>query len=202
MRCKLIRIYGGFLPFRWRRRSGFTLIELLVVIAIIAILMALLLPAVQKVREAARRTQCRNNLKQIGLALHNYHDTHNVLPPGVIEVRNPGFPPSTSLETNYGWHVFLLPHLEQAPLYNQLAPNGQWPSATLLPITRTAPAVFRCPTSTAPQINDQRQSTYGLPATFGTTNYLGNGGLGHPGTGTMARSLPIACFLDTRIRFV
>src|SRR5271163_4198041 len=64
------------------RRAGFTLIELLVVIAIMAILIALLLPAVQAAREAARRTQCRNNLKQIGVALHNYHDIHRMLPPG------------------------------------------------------------------------------------------------------------------------
>ncbi len=94
------------------RRAGFTLIELLVVIAIIAILIALLLPAVQQAREAARRSQCKNNLKQIGLALHNYHDSHNVFPPGGI---NCG-----SGCNQLSLHVFMLPFLDQAPLYNQV----------------------------------------------------------------------------------
>jgi prepilin-type N-terminal cleavage/methylation domain-containing protein len=106
---------------RRRRTFGFTLIELLVVIAIIAILIALLLPAVQQAREAARRTQCRNNLKQLGLALHNYHDTHNIFPPAYIG--------SMVLDTEqeqigHGWGTFLLPYLDQGPLYNLVAPNG------------------------------------------------------------------------------
>jgi len=94
-----------------KRIKGFTLIELLVVIAIIAILIALLLPAVQQAREAARRTQCRNNLKQIGLALHNYHDTHRVFPPGYI---------TGTVPSNIGWGTFLLPFIDQAPLYNAI----------------------------------------------------------------------------------
>ena len=164
---------------RQRRCQGFTLIELLVVIAIIAVLIGLLLPAVQRVRESARSMQCRNNLKQIGLALHNYHDTHNRLPPGSIWPGNPP-PSSTAWYLAYGWHVFLLPHIDQAPLYNQLNPNGTLPPVTQLNALQTPLSVYRCASSTAPQINDARapHPSYGPPtARFGTTNYVGNQGL-------------------------
>lgn len=97
---------------------GFTLIELLVVIAIIAVLIALLLPAVQMAREAARRTQCKNNLKQLGLALHNYHDSYNTLPPGWIYDRNRT---TANFRFNmWGWNAFLLPAFDQATVYNKI----------------------------------------------------------------------------------
>lgn len=99
-----------------RRQAGFTLIELLVVIAIIAILIALLLPAVQQAREAARRTQCKNHLKQIGLALHNYHDVYLVFPPGRTSLQ-------IAVYSGHSTQTFLLPYLDQAPLYNSLNVN-------------------------------------------------------------------------------
>lgn len=92
-------------------RRGFTLIELLVVIAIIAILIALLLPAVQQAREAARRSQCKNNLKQLGLAIHNYHDVHNVFP---MSSR------SNTRTNGFSWIAMALPFLDQVPLYQKL----------------------------------------------------------------------------------
>ena len=101
-----------------RTRKGFTLIELLVVIAIIAILIALLLPAVQQAREAARRSTCKNNLKQIGISLHNYHDVHNAFPPGWIAVENNS--PNIEGESGFGWGTMLLPYMDQAPLYQQM----------------------------------------------------------------------------------
>src|SRR3954449_6706014 len=96
------------------RRRGFTLIELLVVIAIIAVLIALLLPAVQAAREAARRAQCVNNLKQVGLAMHNYHDSNLILPPG-------------HRSAVFGtFQTFILPYLEQTPLANSYNHNGRY----------------------------------------------------------------------------
>jgi len=104
------------------RRRAFTLIELLVVIAIIAVLIALLLPAVQQAREAARRSQCKNNLKQLGVALHNYHDSMSVLPPGHLGR-------CTTPIMNATGFVMLLPYIDQSPLYNKCNFNGafgQW----------------------------------------------------------------------------
>jgi prepilin-type N-terminal cleavage/methylation domain-containing protein/prepilin-type processing-associated H-X9-DG protein len=99
------------------RGRGFTLIELLVVIAIIAVLIALLLPAVQAAREAARRAQCTNNLKQIGLALHNYHSSNNVFPPGTAATYNT-FNPGCASWSGWSAQALLLSYLEQTPMYN------------------------------------------------------------------------------------
>jgi prepilin-type N-terminal cleavage/methylation domain-containing protein len=116
MRAKWL-FYG-----RRESRLGFTLVELLVVIAIIGILIALLLPAVQAAREAARRSQCTNNLKQLALASHNYHDTYKTLPP--IVVRN-GNDPGNSYYDSYGGFVYLLPFMEQLGMYNRLKSVSQ-----------------------------------------------------------------------------
>lgn len=119
---------------RKRARLGFTLIELLVVIAIIGILVALLLPAVQQAREAARRTQCKNNLKQYGLAIHNYHDTYSALPiAGTYWGPNQGSTPTWQTNACVGWQVRCLPFMDNSAIYNEL----DW--RTALPASRYEP---------------------------------------------------------------
>ena len=107
-------------------KRGFTLIELLVVIAIIAILVALLLPAVQQAREAARRSSCKNNLKQLALAMHNYHDVYNTFPPGLVQHAEDACLENPEGANNrfWGWGTFILPFVEQPALYDQLRPEG------------------------------------------------------------------------------
>src|SRR5437660_3918743 len=100
-------------------RPAFTLIELLVVIAIIAVLIAMLVPAVQKVRAAAARTQCLNNLKQIGLAMHGYHDARKVLPPG-YQATSSYVDGASDTAPGWGWGAFILPYLDQGSLHRQL----------------------------------------------------------------------------------
>ena len=108
---------------KFNRRSGFTLIELLVVIAIIAVLIALLLPAVQQAREAARRSECKNKLKQLGLALHNHHETTNRLPPSAgndqAPFGNDAFNAASAGGWGSSWMVYLLPYLDQAAMFNK-----------------------------------------------------------------------------------
>jgi prepilin-type N-terminal cleavage/methylation domain-containing protein len=125
-------------------RRGFTLVELLVVIAIIGVLVALLLPAVQAAREAARRMQCTNNLKQLGLAAHNYHDTYLAFPPQMMNI-------NTSNDRRWGWGAVTLPYIEQKALYDSLKPDGgqQIPTASTLiggaPLLRTRVPTHLCP---------------------------------------------------------
>src|SRR5688572_2108281 len=136
------------------RKRGFTLVELLVVIAIIGVLVALLLPAVQAAREAARRMQCGNNLKQLGLAVHNYHDTYNVFPPQMMNV-------DASNDRRWGWGAVTLPFVEQKSLYEQINPDGgkQIPVASTLiggvALLRTRLAMHLCPSDNTGVVTNQ-----------------------------------------------
>ncbi|TWT32963.1 DUF1559 domain-containing protein [Blastopirellula retiformator] len=125
------------------RRAGFTLVELLVVIAIIGVLIALLLPAVQQAREAARRMSCTNQLKQLGLALHNYHDTTKSFPYG-----------SRGSGNQVGWHVAILPFIEQGNLFDQMDMTVDFHAGVNAPFRETRMEPFLCPSSPSEKADD------------------------------------------------
>ena len=167
-------------------KRGFTLIELLVVIAIIAILVALLLPAVQQAREAARRSSCKNNLKQIGLALHNYHDVHDTFPPSFIDFTpNLGDPSTNNIDdrNGLGWGTMILPALEQSSLYDQIGQqtggfayhwmdgnfDGTASVSDAIPAANQVVKTYTCPSDPMGGRNTDKNS-------FGLSNYLANSG--------------------------
>ena len=165
-------------------RSGFTLIELLVVIAIIAILIAILLPAVQQAREAARRSACNNNMKQIGLALHNYHDAHRVFPIG------------STYEWASSWMMHCLPYLEYENVYDQLSfasrggyPNTTGPLANMNALRDLTISGYVCPSSDLPKLSNYTGSEPTIGGElyqFGTTCYAGISGASLDGTDIVA----------------
>ena len=175
-----------------RRKLGFTLIELLVVISIIGILMALLLPAVQQAREAARRTQCKNNLKQLGLALHNYHDVHRAFPAGYFSygTTNGSAPANAMMDPvtwdaapGWGWTYSLLPYFDQENLYQQTDPTQPIWNPAYAQLLRTTIPGLSCPSSSGPEGPFAVQDESGAPLTIngqtielGRSHYVANHG--------------------------
>ena len=176
-----------------RRSRGFTLIELLVVIAIIAILVALLLPAVQRAREAARRTQCKNNLHQVAIAFHNYHDTHGSFPYS-----------STRGAVRHNWAAFLLPHIEQKNIYKKYDFNLTWRHEDNQEVVKTHIPTYKCPSVpgrglqldpvsatkwAAPGDYAPPESIADIAITSGRVPFAGNGSLERDNTVTIAEIL-------------
>jgi prepilin-type N-terminal cleavage/methylation domain-containing protein/prepilin-type processing-associated H-X9-DG protein len=170
------------------KQHGFTLVELLVVIAIIGVLVAILLPAVQAAREASRRTQCRNNLHQLGIAMHNYHDTHLMFPPGWIGVTN--YQPDVNGVSGLAWSSLILPEIEQyAAGFASKEKNGKAPplnrnvaitdptDATLQPYIIP---LYRCPSDVGPELVNitlaPSQTNPNLPINFAVSNYIASFG--------------------------
>ena len=157
-----------------RQRTGFTLVELLVVIAIIGILVALLLPAVQAARESARRMSCHNNMKQIGLALHTYHDTYQTFPMGWIGLQSPNGPLYPQGEPGWGWAAQVLPFIEQGTVVSAFNDH--------LPITAPANqsardthlSIYRCPSdANSREFFDLPDTSGAVIARVPTANYVG-----------------------------
>jgi prepilin-type N-terminal cleavage/methylation domain-containing protein/prepilin-type processing-associated H-X9-DG protein len=181
------------------QRCAFTLIELLVVIALIGILIGLLLPAVQSMREAAARSQCINNLQQIGLALHSYHDAKKCFPPGYVDDNTtPSSTPDNDVGPGWGWASFLLRYMDQGNVYSQInfsLPVGSGANAS---ISQQALAIYQCPSDLYQQAFPVYDSTFTRPiATVAHSNYVGcngwqecfNGASGNPQAGSGADGL-------------
>jgi prepilin-type N-terminal cleavage/methylation domain-containing protein/prepilin-type processing-associated H-X9-DG protein len=157
------------------RSSGFTIVELLVVIAIIGLLVALLLPAVQAAREAGRRAQCANNLRQCGLALHHYISLQRVLPKGgagVVSLTNPAI----RAQYCWSWGTSLLPFLEQQAVYDQIHLPATYLDPENHAAGQTVLAVFLCPTAPNPERLRPAADAPSIAARFAITNYGGNWG--------------------------
>ncbi|NLX94551.1 MAG: DUF1559 domain-containing protein [Rhodopirellula sp.] len=157
------------------RRFGFTLVELLVVIAIIGVLIALSLPAVQAAREAARRSQCTNNLKQIGVAFHNYLDTFRVFPPSDTSgFRSDEFLGNPQTRHIHSWRSMILPFVEQQPLYDSMNFNASAFDTSNLPAAARMPAGYRCPSYSGPEYSRHNDYTRYSPQ-CAIANYVAMG---------------------------
>jgi len=178
------------MPRRTTSSRAFTLVELLVVIAIIGILVALLLPAIQAARDAARRMQCSNHLRQLGLALQNYHDTLGRFPPGFMAVNKSG-----TVSGGWAWGVFLMPFIEQSPLQAELSPTKYTlaeviTDPALLPMLQMRLSVFSCPSSPMQPLREfqgggQLVATANYTCCRGYFDYSGTTHLTKPNNGVL-----------------
>lgn len=191
--------FGGERTTGMLRRDGFTLVELLVVIAIIGVLVALLLPAVQSAREAARRSQCSNNLKQLALAMHNYADSFGVLAAGVVNTYQNAAAQTASNQASWGWGALILPYIEQPALHQQMGvgrvslnqyQNGAVAPATGISLKDPSLAIkaFLCPSDASPRLNDSSRWSRG-----GSNAYIASA------AGAAPRSNYNACFGHNRL---
>lgn len=168
---------GGLIHPKERFPRAFTLVELLVAVAIIAILTALLLPAVQQAREAARRVQCKGNLRQIAIGLHSYHTAHNILPSGQYWCR-PNSPCNAGphYAHGWGWSSSLLPFVDQGPLFNSFNFSLSPREAPNVLLMATPLPLFQCPSDSTRRAWVRPSALAHRPEMIATSNYCGNGG--------------------------